>query len=180
MKGSSLRVFSIVKNVELFINSDKDVNIFKLQNKLWFGRSSEYIQRNCKRIFNEIENSFYNYVDLSIYLLYDLIFNEKNSLKEVNDKNINITKNLFTLEQLNKDQNFILELNKKINFDLTDYFKINSLGGNLLFDKLILPKHISPYFYMEFDVDLESEQEKEELKKFKKIIKKIKELKKEN
>lgn len=184
MKNTSLNVFSVVKNVESFIKNEKDVNIFKKQSKLWFERSSEYIQRNCKRLFNEIENSFYDYYDLAIFLLYDLIFNEKNSLRNVNDKNINKVKNLFTLEQLKKDQDFILELNKQLNFtDLSEYFKINSSGGNLLYDNLILPKHISPYFYLEFDInkedEKEKEKEKEELKKFKKIIKKIKELKKE-
>jgi hypothetical protein len=177
MKSSSLKVFSIIQNTKKYITKNKDVDIFKNVSHIWYSKTSEYNIRHCKRIYNEIENGFYNYYDLSFYLLYTYIFNEKIDLSLVKDKNINKIAQLFTDKQLKKDQEFMIELSKitKI-IDIEEYFKTNRNGGNIIYDELIAKKRISPYFYIEYGKEEKEENENEELKRFKKIIKKFKQI----
>lgn len=178
MNSSSLLVFSIIQNVKKFVEKEKDLDLFKMQSAVWFDKSSDFTKRHCKRIYNEIENAYYSYNDLVIFLLYELIFFDKNHVKLITEKDINITSKLFTEEQLEKDQEFLIQLNDKIKLtDIADYFKINRNGGNIIYEKLILNKNVSPYFYIECQnlVSREEEKESEELKKFIRIINKIKE-----
>lgn len=182
MGSSSLKVFSIYQNTKRFITSKRDVNIFKTQPVVWYNKSPEYIIRHCKRIYNELENSNFNYDDLAIYFLHSYIFNDKIVMGDVRDKSINTVKNLYTIDRLEEDQKFILSINEKLRMELKDYFEINTSGGNLIYDELIMKDRLSPYFYIEYEniVELNNKnEEKIELKLFKKIIKKIKEVKKE-
>jgi len=180
-ESSSLKVFSIYQN---FIRwqKGKDVPFDKLHSITWFNRSGDYLKNQCKKVYNEIENSRFNYQDFSLFLLHNSIFNTKLKWADVNTKNINVIKNLYTEAQFIIDQQFILELDKKLNFkDISVYFKINRDGRNFVYDELIMKNRVSPLFYimLENDVDETSDfKEAEELKKFKRIIKKIKKIKK--
>ncbi len=172
-------VFSIIQNVKKFVDKGKDLDLFKLQSAVWYDKSTDFTKRHCKRIYNEIENHYYTYYDLAIFLMYELIFFDKNILNLITEKDINITSKLFTEEQLEKDQNFIIALGEQIKLaEIADYFKINRTGGNIVYDNLILKKLVSPYFYIECQeiVEREEEKENEELKRFVRIIIKINEI----
>jgi len=177
--SSSLKVFSIYQNMIKYIKGS-DIDFDKLHSISWFNRSGEFIKSQCKRVYNDVENSFFNYKDFTLFLLHNFIFNKKLNWAEVNSKNINSIKELYKNEQFIIDQQFILELDKQLNFkDISAYFKINRNGGNLVYDELILKKRVSPLFYimLEDDVDENSNfEESEELKKFKKILRKIRKI----
>lgn len=178
MKSSSLMVFSIIKNVEKFLESNKDVNIFKEQSIVWYSNNPDFIKNICKRIYNEIENHFYSYYDFAIYLLYNAIFYGKTEIKLINHKDINKASELFTNEQLRRDEQFILDLNDVLKFDIADYFKINRNGGCILYDDIVMKKRVSPLFYMEYSehVETENREQNEELKQFIKVTNKIREI----
>lgn len=171
-------VFSIIKNVEKFLESNKDVNIFKEQSIFWYTKNPDFIKNICKRIYNEIENHFYSYYDLAIFLLNYSIFYGKCDYKYILEKDINKASEIFSKEQLQKDEKFMLELNQILNFDAEEYFKIKKEGGNIIYEDLIMKRKISPYFYLEYytKVKREEEKESEELKQFIKVINKIREI----
>jgi DNA primase large subunit len=152
MKNSSLIVFSIIKNIEKNINKNiVDINnIFKPVSKIWFERTNNYYKDACKKIYNDIENNYYNHNDLAITLLYEMIYNKKINFFDINHKKIKEVKSMMNKQQLEKDKNLIVVINKQINLkNVNDFFKINEDGLSIVYH-LIKDKNISPIFFIYF------------------------------
>lgn len=173
MQSSSLRVYSIIFNCRDIIKKNKNKSIDKLVVKIQYDRSKEFYRNQCKRIYNEIENSFYNYNDLKLFLLYEYLFNDSIKLKNINAKNVKLIKKLFIKKQLNEDKYLILRVNKQTKYnDIKKYFVIREMeGGNYsIIYNLILKKYISPLFWIKYSyVVTEFENEEKDHKRFRKI-----------
>jgi len=58
---------------------------------------------------------------------------------------------LFTVNQYNKDKQFIVELNKDVRLNgIESYFRINENGRNLVYT-LTVDKYISPIFFIKLN-----------------------------
>jgi hypothetical protein len=179
-KNSSLKIFSIIKNINKFVNNEKDVpDFFKIQSQLWFNRSSDHLKNHCKRIYSDLESNLYKQKDLALYILYTYIFDYKLDYSKITEKNINKVKNLFTKQRIEKDQKFILELSEKTKLsELSDYFKLNSSGSNIMYD-LVIKEYISPIFYIDYEdcvSEIDYTKANDYLQNFKKIITKLKQI----
>jgi hypothetical protein len=149
MKNSSLLVFSVIKNVASFVKG-KDVDIFKKLHIISLQRANEYHQNNAKRIFNDIENNFYDYRGLVLYLLYNAMMDETITLYDIKDRNIKSVVKLFGKEQLAEDKEFIRKVNQSMNFKhISDFFRLTQEGFPVIFP-LIKQKYISPVFFMKY------------------------------
>jgi len=180
MQNSSWLVFSVTKNLDNMIDSKYDCNNIKydsIKNKVnyqWFTRAKKYSLDNCKRIYNDIENHYYSYDDLIVALCYLYIFNKKFQLTWINQNSVKNIMKSFTKEQLEKDKNFILEVNKEIKLKGIDkFFDINDDGLSIVY-QLIMDKSISPIFYAYFiNKNLTIKKENvilDEYKRFEKIM----------
>lgn len=174
-------IFSIIRNVDLWVNKDKDINLLTLVHPIHFERIKEYYKIHCNRLFNELENNYFRVKDLIVYLLYCYIFEEKINLNDIVYKKINDVSKLFTLKQLEEDKQFIINLQKelKLKNGIQEYFTFLNDGNNIIYN-LIKKKYISPIFFMKYsDKLLTKEKENNifvsnEFKRFKKISEKIK------
>jgi len=155
--SSPLMVLSIVTNISKAVNKKSTdystLNIYKLSHQFHYDRSPEYIKQICKKIYNDIENHFYSYRDLALFIACDFLYNQKNSWKSIDVKNINIVKEMFTESRFLIDQQTIIEINKKTGFEkLSQYFQLNSDGISVMYDLVMHKKHfISPLFYLKYE-----------------------------
>jgi len=149
--NSSLLVYSVINNLIKTINTDieiEDVDVFQIgDNRFKYLKSKEYFHIYCKKIYNDLENSYYDYSDLILFVCHQYIFNNKINLKDINNKNVNEIIKLYTREQLEKDKKFILSVIKQsIVKNLNELFKIKEDGESIIYS-LIQQKFISPFFF---------------------------------
>lgn len=173
MKGSTLKVFSIIKNTQDIVEKNKNIDTYKLRHSIWYDRQPKYIKNQCYGIFNDIENGCFSYKDLTnaIYSIY--LYKKKVNLNELKSKSINTIKETLTKEQFIHDKKVLLEVNKEIKLKgIQDYFKIKE-GGNSLVYELIQSKCISPILFVKLlnEVTIENiDSESPEHRKFRRII----------
>lgn len=120
MLNSSYAIFSIIKNVEKIIYKNKTVNdiesIYQYVPEEQFQRTSKYYLDNCKRIYNEVENCYYSHTDLVIAMAYvSMMTNKRIVLYSLKSKNIINIKKIFSNDQLKRDKQFIIDINKSLN-----------------------------------------------------------------
>lgn len=152
-------IYGIVKNVTKYLNG-KDIDVFV---KKGWGRIDERVLPLYKKINNEIENHYYDYDDLVLYILYKSLwtpsFQYKMSIWDY--KEIDKIKKILTTEQLKKDRKIFLEIAQKVgNGDLKTYFNINTNGRVIVFDLMFSQTTISPMFvikYLSFMPDVDDE-----------------------
>jgi len=180
LKGTKLKVFSILQKCNEFYSKEKDIDLDEYVSELWLERSPKFIKDQCKRIWNEIENGFYEYDELKIYALYTLLFTSKRvSLQKVTRKNVSEVMSLFTKKQYKRDQQFIIDVNQKVQLDgIENYFIINSNGRNVIYT-LIFKQFVSPYFYIKLKKFVPKKnifKKSKELVKFEFVVNKIEKL----
>jgi len=151
MNLSSHLVFSIIKNTQKMIKTSKDLDVFKLVFIDWYSKSPEFIIQICKKLYNDLENGYYEPKDIAIFILYDSIFNDVFKYSSLTKENILKVKNIFTKKQLEKDKQFILDVNKKLklNDPLKELFEIKEDGNSIIYE-LIMKEYITIIFYIYF------------------------------
>ncbi len=182
-KGSPLKVFSFVHNVIDIIEKKKNMSFTKTRHPNHYNRQKDLIKKYCFRIYNDIENSYYSYKDLTIATL-SLYYNHEifkyNSYKYLTDKYINIIKDKFSTEQYSKDKKFIENLNKNkgISFKKNEDFFILREGGQSIIYDLIKKQYISPIFFIKLlnKFKFETKLMSKDYIRFERITKKIKEV----
>jgi len=182
MEKSSWMVFSVIRNVQSFVKKDKDIDLFKKVSWFAFDKSSKYYLENSKQIYNDIENGYYTFHELAIYLLYKFMIGEKKfTLYEIRQKNVKEVMKLFTVKRLHEDLKLIKQIHKELNFKrgIKEYFELKEDGTNIAY---ILTKNqkISPVFFIRnFEKTLTNRKEDViiniEFEQFQRIAKKIKE-----
>lgn len=151
MKNSSLLVFSFLINANKIIESEKDnlEDIFNIR-YYHYKNCKPYSKEISKRIYNELENNMYNYTDLFIYMLYKYAFNEKLKSNSIYANEVKRVRNIFTKNQLKKDENFINEINKTIKLKtINEFFEIRENGEPIIFE-LIKKQYVTPVFYVKY------------------------------
>ena len=120
-----------------------------MRSKFHYENTNNYYKENCKRIYNELENSYYTYKDLIVYFLYDFAMTGKTKpLHELKNKNILKIKKIFTKKQLEEDKKFILNINKKLQLkSMIEFFEIRSNGMPIIYE-LIKKNYVSPAIYI--------------------------------
>lgn len=148
--NSTYNIFCVYKNLINTVKTLEENNI--LTNVYGFQNCNETLLIKLKTIYNDIENNYYNYDDLIIYILYNLIFNTNGSFiyKGNNCEKLKEVLKLFTKRRLEEDQSLLIEVNKKMKLQpnpMVELFKIREDGFSFIY-KLIKQKKISPLFYM--------------------------------
>lgn len=174
MQSSVLRVYSIIFNIVNIVKKKRNIKIDVLVYKGQFEKVREYYKIHCKRIFNEIENSFYSYKDLKLFVLYSYLFVKWPNIKNINKKNIKEVKLLFSKNRLEEDKKYFLEINKRVKLnDLEKYFIIKE-GVSIVYN-LIKKKLLSPIFWIKYSSIVDNfEGESIEHKYFRRICNLIK------
>jgi hypothetical protein len=152
MKNTSLLVFSVINNIFKRLKKQKNitVDIFKPTNIRHYERTSDFCKDNSKRIYNELENNYYTYRDIIVYILYNYGLNKKINWYDIKESNIIKTIKIFTKKQLQKDKDFILQINKELKFkSLLELFEIRENGTPIIYE-LIMKDFISPVIYVKF------------------------------
>lgn len=146
--NKTLKIFSIFRNCQLFVEKEKSINLGDIWYHGVYNKQREFVKVKCSEVVKYINNGFFTFGDFKIYLLNHYIFNNKMIWRDIKISDILISKKIYTKKQLDKDKKFILDLNEKVKFkDINTYYKVNADGSNILYD-LILKKYITPIFYV--------------------------------
>jgi len=179
--NTTLKVFSIIRNVEDFVKGGNDIDLFKLCHFIRYKKSSKYYITNAKRIYNDIENGYYTTKELVVYMLYkSMMANKRIDLFKIKGEVVRETMKLFTKKTLNKDLEVLKSVAKNMEFkNIQDFFDMKEDGTNIAF-VLTKKELISPVFFIKnLNKNLTSESKDDiinvEFEQFKKIAKKIKE-----
>jgi hypothetical protein len=184
MELSTWMTFSIFKNVEKYIKSKNydQVVIFTRLPEIVFKRVKSYQLIFYKNIYNELENHYYTYEDLAIYLLYMYMMNKKIRLQEVNQKSVLQIKNYISVKQLNADKIIIREVKESLQIKKdADFFSIKEDGTSIVY-ALTKKGFVSPSIFIKYyDVLLTTKPENDIFKSeeyivFEKAAIKIKEI----
>lgn len=173
MNSSSLQVFSIFINCNRAVYKTKkysEQDLYKLSFAGLYNSSNKFIVNNCVRIYNEIENGYYSYRDLVIYVLYSMIFSRSIKYKEIDIESVRKIREIFTNNELIRNKKIILSINKAVKFkSVEEFFSIKN-GESYVYD-LIKKKYISPIFCVKYESYFSGNDESEEHFRFRKILK---------
>ena len=149
MKGTKLKVFSILQNCNTLMTKQTDMVLNTVVSGMWFERSPGFVKEHCKRIWNEIENGFYEYDELTIHAIWiQWLTGKRVKMSDINRKSVDLTMDLFTTKRYKIDQQFIVDMNEQVQLDnIQAYFKIN-VSGRCLVYSLVRECHISPIFFI--------------------------------
>jgi hypothetical protein len=116
-------------------------------NKSWFEHTTPFIKKQCYRIYNEIENSYYSFNDVILFLIYKSIWDMAVKLVDVNGTSVDEFKSQFSKKQLMKDREVINDINKKAGYKhISEYFVVRENGESIIY-RLCIDKLISIYFF---------------------------------
>jgi len=175
------KIFSIYQNIKSVFENNKQLdNIEILVSSRWFNSTYQKIKFyaiTCDRIYNEMENVFYDFNDLILYYLYSYMFADKVSFEKANYRDIIHIKKLFTTQQIELDKETFKQIFKSYgDINKLYFFKLNENGSTKIVD-LILERKLSPAFWYKcrtfFDMSVHDFKENDTHKKFRKIMKLI-------
>jgi hypothetical protein len=151
MVNSSYKIFCLYKRLpDIFtkMNFDLYPNLDKPVVKSWFDHTNPFIKKQCYRLFNEIENSYYNFHDLTSYLIYRSLWDKAVSLSKANGDSLDDFKKKFTEKQLKKDREVMRGINEKAKFrHISEYFTVRENGESLIY-RLCMDEVLSVYFFV--------------------------------
>ena len=178
-KGTPHQAFSIIQNCRTY-RKGKNVELDKMVSKRWYESSPTPFKKYCKKVWNDIENSLYEYDDLKIFFLYNYILDPKSSSQNVDDKKINTVRKALSATRYKNDKTLLLDMNKKIKLkSVEDYFTIRKGGTSYIYD-LIEKRYISPITFLNLRPKLNlKESQYGESEKYKAFIRFIDELKRQ-
>lgn len=164
--NSSIKAYSVYNNL---VRMTKELIEFDVEERVYCNCTEEY-KLLFKRIYNDIENNYYGYREYIIFILYNLIFKNSVDLSGNMTKKIYKVMKLFTREQLEKDKNVILELNRKRRFGSDperELFEIKEVGYSLVYKLIVTKKKnsdekiISPIFFINYGKKFLTKQKKD-------------------
>jgi hypothetical protein len=149
MNNSSWLIYSIIKNVYVFLKKDDDINLLTKCHIRNFQNASNFFREQSKRIYNEIENNYYTIYDFILVLLYQAMIYDKIQLYEIKVNNVKNILQLFTTNQLQNDLELLKHIYQelKLKHGLLAYFEIKEDGTNIIYN-LIKKQKISPILFI--------------------------------
>jgi hypothetical protein len=151
MNNSYMLVFSFLINAIKIIESEQEdfEEIFKVRYH-HYHNAKQYSKIIIKRIYNELENHFYTYKDLFIFMLYKYAFNEKIKIYNFNFNDIKNVAKIFTKKQIKKDEEFIIKINETLKLKSVDeFFQLRENGEPIIYE-LIKNNFITPAVYVKY------------------------------
>lgn len=177
MLNSSLLIFSIIRNLEIYVmklkkyiknidklkkldNSEDKIN--KIKNKIinsgdindFFKILPYKVFKNTNKYYVKYVTRIYNEIESGCYSHNNIILYALHEylfgnldIKTINVDNIKNVIKLYSIDQLNVNKEFMLSINQNIKIKLNDYFKINSNGDCIIYN-LIKNKYVSPIIYL--------------------------------
>lgn len=150
MANTTLLVFSVIRNIEDYIRTGKEMDLFKKSHGIRFQKSSKYYADNAKRLYNDIENGYYSLKELAVYLLYRyMIDGKKVNLYKIKPEHILEVAKLFTEKRRKEDLKLLKQIHDEIGFKkgICDYFHVKEDGTSIAY---VLTKNgkISPTFFI--------------------------------
>jgi len=129
--------------------------LYKKVSVFCFNKSRPYYKSISKRIYNDIENNFYSHEDFIMCYIHEALFEEGYvvDIHKLKLDRIREILKLYTTKQLNKDKEFILEINQELKLNIEDLFKVNEQGESIVFN-LIKKNYIHPIFYIKYSKKL--------------------------
>lgn len=144
---SSIKIFSFLHNCKTCFEKYKVVDLDKPVNKVHFSRQPKYLIDICSKVVGRINNNHFNFYDFKMYILTQYMFKEKINWSEIKlDTISDASKNCSNIKY-EKDSEYIKNLLNAIEMDVSDLFKVNSNGNNILLD-LIIEGKVSPIYYI--------------------------------
>ncbi len=151
MKNSPYKIYCLCRRVSYTFLDENYEMYTRLEEpipKPMFEKTNEFIKKQCYRIFNEIENSYYTYNDLMVYMIYRTLWDTSVKLVNINHDAIDKFKLQFTERQLETDRITIHKINKEAKMkNIKEYFSIRENGESLIY-RLCMREIISIYFFM--------------------------------
>lgn len=150
---SSFNVFCVYNNIQKIIDTGEWFPEIQDVSPKWYENSPEWIVNRCKDIYNDLENKYYSYNELMIYMYYCHLFKKGEILCGNLHSKIIDTTQLFSKNQLEQDKKLIIEINKKLKLKpdpAFELFKIRSEGFSIIYD-LTKKKKISPIFFIKYE-----------------------------
>ena len=151
MENTTVQAYSFVLNIKEKIDKEnEDISgVYKLRQHQF-----RYIRPNVlttfKRVYNDLENCVYSYKNLAVYMWYKYGIGNPINVYIMDTRDIKEVNKLFTSKQLEKDKEFIKNINKQLKFNSIDeYFTINESGESVIYE-LIKKNYISPVFFVRY------------------------------
>jgi hypothetical protein len=165
MQNSKLLPLSIITNIKKFVDAKRKINenfdVYKLTHEIHYNKSRQLIKDKCTQVYNEIENHYYNHRDFALFVCCEYLYNNSFSWKNIDFKNINIVKDLFSESRFLLDQQMIIDMNEQTKFErLSQYFKLNNNGISIIYNLIIHEKKfISPLFFIKYEKLIKNESD---------------------
>jgi len=150
MKNTTLLVFSVIRNIEDFVKTGKDIPVYKKSHGIRFQKSSKYYADNAKRMYNDIENGYYSLQELALFLFYRYLMGEKRvNLYKIKPEHILETMKLFTEKRRKEDLKLLKSIHTELGFKkgICDYFSMKEDGTNIAYT-LTMKEKLSPTFFI--------------------------------
>jgi len=149
MESSVIRVFSIISNIRESLKKNKEIDIDRLVFFKRLERMHDFLKKHYKRIYNEIENSFYTYVDLKLFCYHQIILNDRVKEQDINQKNVLAIKEEYTEKNIEFNKKVLIAIDNKMRLgSLKKYFMIRSNGISLIYELIKIKRYISVYFWI--------------------------------
>lgn len=178
-KNSVIQICSLILNSKTLFERNRRVkNIHKNVGPIPLQRSTEYSTRHYKRIYNDIENSFYSYKDLTAFIALYYLWETKLNLYDIKDSSVKGTSYILSNERYNEDLETVN--NALAIFDTSGVvqnynmlFKTNDIGTCHAYE-LIIEGIISPIFFIKnLKIYEDFKEEDKESDEYRCFIKKI-------
>ncbi len=168
-------IFSLFYNLKNIIEKDKMINDQVIDGyllSLVFNRTKEHVKYQYKKVWNDLENGFYNYRELKLYLLYQYFIGKKPFIAKIERDKVKEISQKFSKEQWETDKQVIKQICKRINKkNIKEFLEIKKEDETYVVHELIEKNLIGPLVFINYYDKLENLQENDKLKKIIKIIK---------
>lgn len=153
--NSSYLVYSIILNIQKFCLGKNIKDVFtpgSFYRKIYNKRVREYFKIHYKRIYNEIENGYYNQREMALFCLYKFAihWDTKPNIYEINQKNISEFITSINEKGLSANTELLKMIYKEFEFkSIRDFIKVKEDGTTILYI-LVKNGRISVLTYLKF------------------------------
>lgn len=173
--GTPLKVYSIFKNCYDIVEKRRDLDFGKIRPQFVYEKTPNILKHNCFKLYNEIENGYYDYYDLTLSIYNKYLNVNRVYSNSIDYKYIKEVRELYKKSELIKTKKILLNINSEVGFkNVNEYFKPQEDGYALIY-KLIKKRIISPVLFLRyFNFEAKNENINDEYNRFIYIMKKIK------
>lgn len=171
---TSFDVFSLFYNAKLICRSGKNINLNKPVHFLIYDRTKEYLRIKYKKVWNEIENGFYTFDQLKLYILYEYLFNKSFGIININKEEIKNIQEVFSEKRFKTDKEILKSIKEEYKLkNIKSLFDSTEEGESVAYD-LTKKKILSPMIFINCIDKLKDDNKNKEYIRFKNVIRIIK------